>query len=500
MSSSPPRLNINPSDPTAQPGYAPISWTAVASLAVAILFVVILVVAGYLASRDRQPLLLEPLLIFPAVAVLLAYVARKQIAASEGTRTGLVYATAGWWAAVVGGLGYAAYLFAINYDIRRQAEREFVVWSDNLKELDANNPKDSKLYAAAYLAVEPGVRRAVKSPEDIAGMDRQFGDRLNTFRQLDLIRICARNPGRVEFRPHGLQDWQQKPTEITCALAADLITPEGEHRIAVPLKAVMDEKTRQRSWYVNPPREGFVQSRKLTRYGWMVEHAEYTAKLFGQDFQGVLMSNGQAPLAYLGFIYPGMTLDAARQELGPVVGTAVGRAALGGSALGSLSVYPKLSDAEAKLRSVFTRPNGAPATPDQLRTFLFCWENPGRIGPAGSVLKGNPDTNPVLFLDATKIEYRIPVELALLADASGQAAARGRIVLRPEPASEAALLKELSAARDAAGSSPKTDEPPSDMQNRPKPAWRVVRIESDLIPQFNPKGPAAGGLPGMPGG
>ena len=93
MSSSPPRLNVNPTDPAAQPGYAPISWTAVASLAVAILFVLVLLVTGYMAWRDKQPLLQTWLLVFPAVAVLLAFVARRQIAASEGTRTGQVYAT-----------------------------------------------------------------------------------------------------------------------------------------------------------------------------------------------------------------------------------------------------------------------------------------------------------------------------------------------------------------------------------------------------------------------
>src|SRR6478609_9674005 len=101
MSSSPPRLNVNPSDPAAQSGYAPISWTAVASLAIAVLFVLVLLMTGYMAWKDKQPLLQSWLLVFPALAVLLAFIARRQIAASEGTRTGQIYATAGWWAAVV---------------------------------------------------------------------------------------------------------------------------------------------------------------------------------------------------------------------------------------------------------------------------------------------------------------------------------------------------------------------------------------------------------------
>src|SRR5262249_7090610 len=152
---------------------------------------------------------------------------------------------------------------------------------------------------------------------------------------------------------------------------------------------------------------------------------------------GLLMSNGQSLMAYLGYVYPGMTLPEARQTLSPFAATTMGRAAIAGAATGSPYTFPRLSDAESRLRTVVTRPNGAPATPEQFKTSLFCWENAGRISPPGSVLKGNLDTNPVLFLDKDRIEYRIPIELAVLADASGQAAARGKIVLRPEPASEA---------------------------------------------------------------
>jgi hypothetical protein len=176
----------------------------------------------------------------------------------------------------------------------------------------------------------------------------------------------------------------------------------------------------------------------------------------------------------------------------------MGRAAAGGGPFGSPYLFGRLTDIDGRLRTVFTRPNGAPVSPEQFKTFMFCWENPGRIVPAGTVLKTNPDTNPVLFLDGSKVEYRIPCELALLADASGQAAARGRLVLRPEPESEAALLKDLATARDAGG--PMTSEPPSDLDKYPKPLWRLVRIESDLIPQFNQRGPAPLSMPGGPGG
>ena len=38
----------------------------------------------------------------------LAFAARRQILSSEGTKAGLPIATAAWWVAVVGGLGYLA--------------------------------------------------------------------------------------------------------------------------------------------------------------------------------------------------------------------------------------------------------------------------------------------------------------------------------------------------------------------------------------------------------
>ena len=45
---------------------------------------------------------------------------------AEGARTGLEYATFGWWACVVSGLCYGAYLLAVDFSVRNK----LVVFAD----------------------------------------------------------------------------------------------------------------------------------------------------------------------------------------------------------------------------------------------------------------------------------------------------------------------------------------------------------------------------------
>ena len=62
-------------------------------------YIVVLAAMGW-GAADRSQTLIQPWLLFlPALAVVLAFVARRQIVASEGTRTGVTYASIGWWIA-----------------------------------------------------------------------------------------------------------------------------------------------------------------------------------------------------------------------------------------------------------------------------------------------------------------------------------------------------------------------------------------------------------------
>jgi hypothetical protein len=485
MPESPSRLAS--ADPNTQPGYAPISWMAVASLTVAVLFVVMLAWMGFAAFNKKQPLVEPPILFFPALAVVLAFIARRQIRAADGTRAGETYANAGWWLAVVAGLGYGAYLFAIDFAIRRDTDRVFLAWADHLKDLDAGNPKDPNLYAAAYQTLLPGVRTF--SPKDIARMDESHHDAVAAFRQTDLVRLCERNPKEVEFRTLGLQDWQQKPTEITCTLSASVVTPEGEQGLIVPLRAMIDEK-KARNWQILVTPGGYVKSRDLTRYGWMIDHLEKSGRGFAQELMSRLAQPGQAEVAYLAYVQPGQEPERALKMLSQVAAAAPARAAAAGTAIANL--LPEPPDMRANLPRLFARPDGQPATAADLPRFLFVWTHPNRIIPAGTTLKANPEKYPVLRVVGDEIELRDPVELQLTDIATGGPTARGWLVLRVPAGADPQLLADLHAAHDAAkaGGAPRTGQPAAEVTTRDVP-WRLVRIESDLRP-------ARQAQPGMP--
>jgi hypothetical protein len=492
MPESPPRLAS--ADPGNQTAYAPISWTAVAALVLAIIYGVVMAVVLFSAFRRGQQVIEPPLLFFPALVVVLAFVARRQIRASEGTRVGEQYANLAWWIAVVCGLGYVTYLFAVEFAIRRQANQEFVTWSNYLKDLNPSDPKDPNFFHAVHMTLDPGVRGSVPASEP-ARIEATFRDAVAGMRGMDLVRLCARNRGAVEFRPQGLQEWQQKPAEVTCTLTSTVVTPEGEHRLAVPMRAVIDEKTKTRRWQIVPTPGGYIKSRSLTPYGWQVEYLEASGRQFSQEFLGRLSGPGSAPFAYLAFVHP---------DWGPMraVETLVGLPAVAG---GPATLLPFPPGGEEYLtRKVFSKPGGGPHDPSDVTRFLALWNTPARFVPAGNLVRNNPDTNPTLVFEPGAIECRVPIEVQLGSQGSGPGAAvaRGAVVLRVTREAAPDFFAELDSNRKAGTSAGLSDRPNSAaFANRVIP-WRVVRIESDLRPMSpqergEPQQGMPGGMPGM---
>lgn len=495
MPDTPPRLAIT-SDQGMQSGYAPVSWTAVACVGVAGMFLLVMGVMGFEAFRKGQPLIVPALLTFPFLAIVLAFVARRQIRASEGTRTGESLANIGWWAAVLGGLGYVAYLGAIEFAIRREANQAFAAWTGHLAALDPKNPKDPALYEAVFMTLKPGTRAsAVKSPRDTAGMDRAFAVTIGGFRQNDLVRVCSRNPGAVTITPHGLQSWEQLPGEITCTLTATLSCPEGEFGLNVPMRAEIDER-RSRQWQFTPPAEGFITVQRLSPYGREVAALEASASEFMFSLMSLLGSEGQEPLAYLGYVQPGWTPVRAGKLASQVVATRVPRGAIGGAAL-TVGDFPRPAGWYDYLTgTVFARPDNGPKSEADRARFLLAWFAPGRIARAGTILKSSPDVNPVLTLTPDHVDVRYPVELLITASTSSSpSAAKGAFIVRVTRDTDPQVFADLEKAR-AAGVADLVISPPGSVKAR-SAAWRVVRLESDMNIVSEAQGPA--GMPGMPG-
>ena len=482
-------------------GYAPISWTAVAALGFAVAFVVITALLA-ITSLSKQQSLIEPrLLVLPVLVVILAFVARRQILGSEGTRAGLRYANVGWYIAVVGGLTYATYLFAIEFAVRNDAEREFLAFSAPLGKLDAANAQDPAFYSAVYVMISPGARGSMSSPTDAAGMDASFKDLVLSFRSTDLARVCTRNPGRVTFKTTGLVDWEQKPRLITCTIKAQMSCPEGDFDLVVPMRADIEDN-RQRRWMVVPSKEGYVKGRKLTPYGWFVEGVEQSGRQFASDMMFALSKPGNANLALVGYVLPSSDLTGSARLAEAMMVSLPGRMAVAGS----MGAWPALPPgAEQALADLFARPDGKPLSENDRRTFREAWANPQRLTPPGVGLKTNADTATQLTLLDDKIKLAQSAEIILNLDGQPAPTARAKIVLGLPARAEAELVAELNRLRDSAATDPKSDAPSAEIIDKSRAVpWRVARVVSDLkavaVSRDGPPGGPAGGGGGMMGG
>jgi hypothetical protein len=479
MQPSTPRLT---GDVSAQPGYAPIAWAAVAALGLAAGFVVLLLALAVGAYRSGVPLT-DPWIPFvPALVVVLAFVARRQIRASDGTRTGEVYANTAWWIGIITLIGFVAYLMAVNYTVQKDAERVFADWAENLKDLDAFQPKDPSLYAAVWLTLPPGSRGG--SPKDTARIDQAFGDALAGFRQTDVVRICQRNRGKLTFRADGLTDWSAKQNEIACTLSATASSPEGDYGLQLPMRAVVDDKGR-RQWQIQPSGSaGYIKTFTLTRAGWLTAQAEADGQQFARELIGRMGVPNQAPALYLGYVHPGFTPASAVETLNQFALAAPSLAALTGTAsLPEVRAELPLLDRQPlppgwfqKLTTeVFGKPDGTAHGPADADKLWRMFSTPGSVGYAGNILKNNTDTNPVLAFGDGLVELRQPVEMPAPGAGPNPAGFKGRLVFRLPP--DAA--RDLIAKRAAADTSSRSSQPPSDLTALRLP-WRLVRFESDL--------------------
>lgn len=482
-----------PSTADAAP-YVPVSWMAVAALAVSGLFALLLLAFGAAAFSNKKQLLMEErLLLLPVIAVVLSFAARRMIRNSEGTRAGVNLVDTAWWLALVLGLCYVAYLFAIDYAVRKDARGEVDKWMGYVAPA---TPKDIR--GAFWRTLPPGARQSV-SPDDEYRMEGRFRDELLMFRNCDLVRLAQRNRGEFEYVPGGVT-WSYKPGTIDCTVTGTATCPEGTFPVIVPLKGVEGvtggEGGAKRQWMiVRPPGGGFIDQRTATRtaYGWLLLDLEMDGGGFGKGFVGHLAAGpGSRAYAYRAFVAPGGD----RPGWGAVATDPVAQFAFAipAQALGDAGYADYMANQFYKL------PGGGEPSPDQKTKFAASWSAQG-VRPAGDKLKdqggGAIDKEDVLALTDTAVEVRVPVEIPLL-NTGKLEVARGRVVVA---CTDPALLAELKQLKASANPSQGTVSPPVDMTRR-KVAWRVVRIESDLAPvNVAPSGPGGpGGMPGGPGG
>jgi hypothetical protein len=467
-----------PSTADATP-YAPVSWVAVAAAVTAAAFVAILLVFGFAAFRERKPLIEPGLLALPAVALVLCFAARRGVRDAEGTQTEVLswggsfrvnLIDTAWWAAVVPALVYGAYLFAIDYSIKREARAEATKWMDAVR---GGTPDD--LPRAFWFTLDAGGRQNI-AQDDEDQMRVAFRDEYLGFGNCDLLRLAQRNPGGLTFAP-GPVSWEYKPGALDCSVAGLVTCPEGTFPVSITMKGKSTPGVRGRQWMITAPQgSGYIDQARATRtaYGWLMGILEQTGGGFGKEFVQHLRGPLSNPYAYAG--------------------------------------YAEYADTK-----LFRLRGNKDPNPELKAKFLRAWNELG-LRRAGERLR-TPDSEPVLRVTETAVEVRIPIEIPVTEQSAGKVeTARGLLVVTSADPGLLELVKRYREAADPARASP---DVPADLaaefrQRYADPRtpdrllfpWRVSHVESNLEPVVaaarpgpgGPGGPGGGSPPGMPGG
>jgi hypothetical protein len=476
--------------------YVPVSWMAVAAATVASLFVAVLLILGVSGFVNKKPLIMPELLVFPVIGVVLSFAARRMIRNSEGTRTGENLANTAWWMSLVGGLGYTAYLMAIDYSVRRDAQGEVNRWVENIIRED---PSDESFNLAFMRTMDPG-RRASLDPRDTAKLRALFPDQYLMFEQCDLVRVARRNRGDgvCKFEPGGLRDWMYRPSGIDCVFTGTLKCPEGSFPVNVPLRGTdppPGTEAAGRQWGIFVPSNGFIAAENVTRtrYGWLVRTLERSGGQFGGEFI-TAASNGPAAVPY---VYQVMARpDSDREHWKRLLDSAWARLAVAGGPGFVLPPYTK-EYADNVPENLFKLPGRGTPNNDQKKEFMKVWSTQGLIPPGGRV-KGSPDTAPTIGVTETAIEVRVPCELPMVTSDGFPSAARGRVVV---VCTDRGVIEELKRLRAEARPEEGTAFMPEEFRTRDF-KWRVDRVESDLspVPMAMPRPGEGAGPPGGPPG
>ena len=466
--------------PGSESDYAPLAPAAVAAAAFAALFAVLLVVIAAMAVLQGKPLQEPWLLVFPALTMVLAFIARRQIRASEGARTGEYWANVAWTVAVVGGALLIAYLLAIQFAVRREATAAFTAFAQPMAESNPSNPSDPKLAEAAFYTLSPGQQSLVGKPGNLAVMQSTHKDAILRLGATDLGRLVARNAGAVTIAPGSLVKWEQKGPGVESVMAGIVTTPEGEVAIAVPLLGQSLEGEPRRWLVSKPPNGSFFAAggRRSTAYGWGVELVEQSAKQSLTNLLRVLSQPGLVEVFYEGYVLPNGDPKGAAEQLAARIGATLPRAALVGVVGVVPAPKPGMDEAIDRLFFDADGNQRSGAERDQFKSLLL---TPGRLAPAGSRNKDNPDVLPLVRVSGTAVEVAVPIEIVLSAEGVQPPVARGLAVMRVADPRGAEVAAELAAMKAAGNAFLAT--PPAEMvekwRNLP---WQLVRLESDLRP------------------
>ncbi len=497
MADTAPRLP-SASDDTIR--YAPLSWMGMAAFAVAVLFVLLTLIMGFIAYTEDRSLLSSILLALPLIGLILAFVAKQAIKNAEGAVTGIRFVNAAWWICLVGGACYGAYWLAVDWSVRSTGEKQLLEWTTKLIEGNPTTAQDPNI-KEAFLKTLPPANAEGEFARNPKLFDAQFALPLQNLRNSHLLLIAHRNRGAVTIETTGMKGWEQNDKDTIVETTAKLRCPEGEFPLTVPITSTVANKSRV--WQVNLPREMIPVEQNgrpignRTRYGWMLLTADMLATRRMEEFLESLSGYpskqpadrpnqqyspppalGQAVVHHAMIANATPDLHSARVAL-----STVGRLqAMGG--LGALPGDPSLPP------DFVARADGKPMSEQDRATLSEFWFKPtrNRLLPPGQINPVIPIKNNILELSETELVVKVPFEAAPLAQPFVSRPKSFCIAWLVLVCDDKEVLAELNAAKKAGG--PLTDLPPQD--GRRVYPFKVRRIESDLMPIDPPNDPSAG--------
>jgi hypothetical protein len=505
--------------------------------------------------KEKKPLLIHELLIFPVIGVVLSFAGRRMIRNSEGTRTGEQLINAAWWGSVVGGLGFGAYLFAIDFAIRREAASEVDKFVNNLIKEDPTDPNHIYLNRAFIATLDPK-RRGDLFADDPARLESEFREAYLAFKQCDLVRMIDRNRGHCEYVPTGVKDWLSRPTSVDCLYSGMIKCPEGVFPFQVSMRgeeATSSSQATRRQWLIMVPPTGvFIQDEiKRTPYGWYLEALELTGAEFGKDFiyrmgYGVpvhaetyhLMIGPEAELPLWNKVWlstpgrwavggvsagilPYLTADCSKYyrddffklpahfKITDQVLTTLRSSEVPEAAIAKLNELKDKELAQEEFAKEIARV--LPEEKESWKNLIFKQSRLAGGGEpsaeqktqfkkawetiglfaSGMRLKNNLDKYPLTTITDNGIEVRVPCELPI--PGNDGSIARCRLVVG---FTDPSLIAELNRLRAEANPDQATTQPSIDIRTV-NFKWRVIRLETDMNPISNLSQRQA--MPGAPG-
>jgi hypothetical protein len=265
--------------------YKPVSGYAVAATVVAGAFVLLLLLVVANALLTKRSALEYPLLVLPAVGLVLAILARSHIKNSEGTRIGMKLANAAWWVSVLGGAGYGAYLYANEFVLERE--------SAGVADKFFNELKEGRI-ESSFLHLVPPEERDRVSPDAGEGFAVAYAKSgFFEFRRHDIVRLLKRNGKAATIERVGVKDVKQAEGAFHATHIYNLECPDGRFEIQVKMTATEPKRGGKPVWQIpsRPAPNIAVKALELSEYGRMTMELELEAFQFARMWTMHLSQN-----------------------------------------------------------------------------------------------------------------------------------------------------------------------------------------------------------------